>query len=342
MLSNARTTKNSMLTNHRLPGLTTHMPDGLAKPEVILTHESDLDGLVAGVLLKRLARAMFNADVPLVAYHTGEWASRKFHESTGWVADLSPDPRLDKPGWLVIDHHVLEYKPKHATLIHAPDKSASLLAYELCRQHGLGSPELDRLVHLTNVGDLFLQDDPDFVLACDYAALVKTYRFWNLILLLDWQIEKLLDHPLLQVIVTKRTIEDPIGRAWAVQNMVELAPGVAFADTLIGNANLIINEMLNDPNLPYSVLITLARLGDGAVTISIRSRNGMAIEIAKKLGGGGHPNAAGAQLPRSVRTMDDAITFLKRTLNPEARPKLNPVDNAFAALGLQPGNPTPQ
>lgn len=318
------------------------MLDGLAKPEVILTHESDLDGLVAGVLLKRLAKTLFNADVPLIAYHTGEWAARKFHESAGWVADLSPDQRLDKSGWLVIDHHVLEYKPRHATLIHAPDKSASLLAYELCRHHGLGSPELDRLVHLTNVGDLFLQDDPDFILACDYAALVKTYRFWNLILLLDWQIEKLLDHPLLQVVITRRTIEDPIGRAWAMQNMVELAPGVGFADTLIGNANMIINDMLNDPALPYSVLITLARVGDGAMNISIRSRNGAAVEIAKKLGGGGHPNAAGAQLPRNIRTIDDAITFLKRTLNSETKPKLNPLDHAFAALDLQSGNHTPR
>ena len=32
----------------------------LPRPDVILTHESDLDGLISGVLLKRLARKLFN------------------------------------------------------------------------------------------------------------------------------------------------------------------------------------------------------------------------------------------------------------------------------------------
>ena len=31
----------------------------LPRPEVILTHESDLDGLVSGVLLQRLAEKIF-------------------------------------------------------------------------------------------------------------------------------------------------------------------------------------------------------------------------------------------------------------------------------------------
>ena len=44
------------------------MTNSLAKPEVIITHESDLDGLVSGVLLQRLARKLFNADVHLEAY----------------------------------------------------------------------------------------------------------------------------------------------------------------------------------------------------------------------------------------------------------------------------------
>ena len=68
-------------------------------------------------------------------------------------------------------------------------KSAGLLCYELCRQQGLGSPALDRLVHLNNVADLFLEDDPDFELACDYANLVKIYQFWNLHALIGGEIE---------------------------------------------------------------------------------------------------------------------------------------------------------
>jgi len=45
---------------------------------------------------------------------------------------------------------------------------------------------------------IVLEDDPDFMLANDYANLVKIYQFWNLHSLLGGQIEKLLDHPLLQ------------------------------------------------------------------------------------------------------------------------------------------------
>ena len=41
----------------------------LVEPQVVLTHESDLDGLVSGLLLQRLARAMFASEVPLEAYH---------------------------------------------------------------------------------------------------------------------------------------------------------------------------------------------------------------------------------------------------------------------------------
>ena len=35
------------------------------QPEVILTHESDLDGFVSGILLQRLAKRLFGADVPV-------------------------------------------------------------------------------------------------------------------------------------------------------------------------------------------------------------------------------------------------------------------------------------
>ncbi|MBC8094836.1 MAG: hypothetical protein H7Y43_03390, partial [Akkermansiaceae bacterium] len=48
----------------------------LPRPDVILTHESDLDGLLAGVLLQRLARHLFNADVRLEAYHYNFWKQR--------------------------------------------------------------------------------------------------------------------------------------------------------------------------------------------------------------------------------------------------------------------------
>src|SRR2546430_11543317 len=115
------------------------MSELLPRPEVIITHESDLDGLVAGVLLQRLARKLFNTEVPLEAYHYHLWKQREVREKSAWVTDMSFEPRLDKPNWVVIDHHATETAPKNARLIHDLNKSAGLPCYELCREHGLAS-----------------------------------------------------------------------------------------------------------------------------------------------------------------------------------------------------------
>ena len=61
----------------------------LSKPEVIFTHESDLDGYVAGALLQRLAKKIFGADVPLEAYHYNYWKTRELREKSAWVADFT-------------------------------------------------------------------------------------------------------------------------------------------------------------------------------------------------------------------------------------------------------------
>src|SRR5690242_16432480 len=306
----------------------------LPKPEVILTHESDLDGLLSGLLLRRLARALFDVDVPLQAYHNHNWRQRGLAEKSAWVCDLTFEPRLDKPNWVIIDHHTTEFAPKNAQLVHAMDKSAGLLCYELCQQHELGTAKLDRLVHLNDVADLFLEDDPDFMLANDYANLVKIYQFWNLYTLLEGQIEKLLDHPLLQVMEVKRRVENPLGLAWSKENITEISPTVGFVDTVIGNNNLIVHQLLEQQSTNYPVLLTLFRRANGVIVASLRSRNGEALKIAEKLQGGGHANACAATLPRSVKTLSDALNYLRQVLNPHKEEALNSLENLFASIEL--------
>jgi hypothetical protein len=292
----------------------------LPRPEVILTHESDLDGLLAGLLCQRLARAMFGETVPLQAYHNHIWRQRGLTERTGWICDLAFEPRMDKAGWVVIDHHAMEHSPRQARLIHDPAKSAALLCYELCCEQGVGSAALDRLVHLSNVADLFLEDDPDFALASDYANLVKIYQFWNLCTLIGGDPERLLDHPLLEVMAVKRRVEDPIGLAWSRENVVELSPTVGLVNTIIGNTNLIVHRLLEQQVTPYPVLLTLFRRGNGMVLVSLRSRTGAALAVAEKLQGGGHPNASGATLPRSIQSIPAAVDYLRQLLNPPVAP----------------------
>lgn len=310
-----------------------HM-EPLARPDVILTHESDLDGFVAGHLLRMLARAQGGGDVRLEAWNTQAWRQRPLRERCAWVTDLSFDARLDRPDWLVIDHHPVESKPTRARLIHDAGKSAARLCYDLCREHGVGSPKLDLLVELTDVGDLFREEHPDFHLAQEYASLVKTYGFWPLSRLIDGQLETLLDHPLLEVVRVKRKVEDPLGLAWSRTRVQPISPELACVEVILGNSNLVVHELLRSPDNRHPVLGTLMRKAASGVVISLRSRNGEALRIAQKLQGGGHPNAAGATLPRSVQTVPDAVEYLRRLLNPAPAAGLNPVGDALAGLSL--------
>jgi hypothetical protein len=45
----------------------------LTKPDVIYTHESDLDGLVSGLLLQNLAEKLFGTRPKLLAFHNQNW-----------------------------------------------------------------------------------------------------------------------------------------------------------------------------------------------------------------------------------------------------------------------------
>lgn len=308
----------------------------LPKPEVIITHESDLDGFLSGLLLQRLAKHLFGETIRLEAYHYNFWKQRDLREKCAWVTDFTFEVRMDKPDWVVIDHHVTDATPKCATLIHDVTKSAGKLCYELCLAQGLGSPALDRLVHLNDVADLFVETDPDFTVAGDYASLVKCYQFWNLHTVLGGDLEKLLDHPLLEVMSVKRRIEDPIGLEWSRKHVTELSPTVAFVDTVIGSSNQIVHQLLESKTTKYPVLVTLFRRSN-AIFASFRSRNGEALQIAAKFQGGGHANAAGAILPRSVRTIEDGIDFVQKALNPKpvSAGNLNNLESLFSGLNVK-------
>jgi nanoRNase/pAp phosphatase (c-di-AMP/oligoRNAs hydrolase) len=305
----------------------------LTKPEVILTHESDLDGLVSGLLLQTLAQKLFGERIRLEAYHYNFWKLRDLRERAAWVADFTFEPRLDKPNWLIVDHHVTVSSAKNAQLVHDVNKSAGLLCYELCQQHGIQSPALDRLVKLNDVADLFLESDPAFDLAGDYASLVKCYSFWTLHTLIGGDLEKLVDHPLLEVMAVKRRVEDPIGLEWSKKNLTEISPTVGFVENIVGNTNQVVHKLLESKATKYPVLVTLFRRSN-SIFVSFRSRNGEALKIAEKFQGGGHANAAGAILPKSVRTIEDGVNFLRQMLNVPAAPAINSLEGLFASVEI--------
>jgi len=58
--------------------------DALPKPDVILTHESDLDGFVAGLLLPAADRHLFQTEARLEAYNYNGWKLRDLREKSAW------------------------------------------------------------------------------------------------------------------------------------------------------------------------------------------------------------------------------------------------------------------
>jgi len=102
-------------------------------------------------------------------------------------------------------------------------------------------------------------------------------------------------------------------------------------DTVVGNNNLVVHQLLEEQAVKYPALVTLFRRGN-AVFASFRSRNGEALKTAEKFQGGGHANAAGAILPKSIRNLPDAVDYLRQILQPKANAPLNSLENLFAAI----------
>jgi nanoRNase/pAp phosphatase (c-di-AMP/oligoRNAs hydrolase) len=100
---------------------------------------------------------------------------------------------------------------------------------------------------------------------------------------------------------------------------------------VVGNNNLVVHQLLEEQAVKYPVLVTLFRRGN-AVFASFRSRSGEALKVAEKFQGGGHANAAGAILPKSIRNVPDAVDYLRQVLEPKAHAPLNSLENIFASI----------
>jgi nanoRNase/pAp phosphatase (c-di-AMP/oligoRNAs hydrolase) len=111
---------------------------------------------------------------------------------------------------------------------------------------------------------------------------------------------------------------------------------VGFVDTVVGSTNAIVHQLLEQGVTPYPVLVTLFRKANNTVVASFRSRNGAALKVAEKFQGGGHANASGATLPRSVKNIPDAVDYLRSILNPPPpNEAINSLESLFAGVELK-------
>ena len=113
--------------------------------------------------------------------------------------------------------------------------------------------------------------------------------------------------------------------------------GRGLVDTVVGNTNLIVHQLLEASATPYPVLLTLFRRNNGMIIVSLRSRRGEALKVAERLQGGGHANACGATLPRSIKNIPDAVDYLRQVLNPQSRRDipLNSLESLFDSIALE-------
>jgi len=109
----------------------------------------------------------------------------------------------------------------------------------------------------------------------------------------------------------KRNHREPARLCLEPENISEITPQVGFVDTVIGNNNLIVHQLLEQQASKYPVLLTLFRRANGVVIASLRSRN-VSAEIAEKLQGGGHPNAAPPLCPLN-QDHSDGVNYLRQT-----------------------------
>ncbi|MBU6411083.1 MAG: DHH family phosphoesterase, partial [Verrucomicrobia bacterium] len=127
---------------------------------------------------------------------------------------------------------------------------------------------------------------------------------------------------------------NPLGFEWSKSNVTEITPTLGFVDTVVGNNNLIVHQLLEERAVKYPVLVTLLRRGN-MVFASFRSRNGEALKTAEQFQGGGHANAAGAILPKSIRNIPDAVDYLRLILRPQTSQPLNSLESLFAEIELE-------
>ena len=111
-------------------------------------------------------------------------------------------------------------------------------------------------------------------------------------------------------------MENPLGYEWSKNHITPISSEIGFVDTVVGNVNWIVHQLLEKNATQFPVLLTLFRKGNGTIIVSLRSKNGKAITLAEKLMGGGHPNAAGATLPRSIQDVPSAIAYLRQQFAP--------------------------
>jgi SPP1 gp7 family putative phage head morphogenesis protein len=281
--------------------------ESLKEPVAIYCHVDDMDGLLGGVSMQRLAWVIFGKVVPVIPMTYGN--SKLINpKDPCWTIDLDLHNHAiaDNPDCFIVDHHIWEDVPAGSYWIDGTETmSAAGMACRLFNEaieSGCGVMTNVRgmmisknLYETVEVGDCWKDADPRFELSRDIQYFMTTIGFDAMWVRFANNIENILIAPELPYMHEKRVKDEMEQVANARQHLIPVSWG-SIVDSPAGS--FVATIIAKETNKPVAYI---KASGVGSC-VCFKSSNGEAIKLSKSLGGGGHANSAGAYIdaPKAV------------------------------------------
>ncbi|MGB9804933.1 DHH family phosphoesterase, partial [Desulfofundulus sp.] len=267
----------------------------------LVTH-NDFDGITCAVLFK--AAYPLEGNVHITNYDEVDEVIRKACDEPGvlFVTDISPQSKevadlLKSRGeavWLFDHHKTAGWLSKYPYAHINTEKCGARLFYDFLRPFHPNLQEYEQLVWHANDYDLWRHESPHSVVlnrllhVLGHDEFLRRFVYYPDVNLTDRErylmgIEEGRE---------QRYIEEAIKTA-VVYNSITPSCAIVFAEQYISQVG---HKLLETYPVDVAVIVNFQKN-----TVSLRSRDkGVDVsEIAKALGGGGHPTAAGFMLPRN-------------------------------------------
>jgi oligoribonuclease NrnB/cAMP/cGMP phosphodiesterase (DHH superfamily) len=285
----------------------------MSEPKIkIFTHSEDCDGLFSAFFASRYIQEVHNRDyevVPLNYSQTDQIPANGFYFITD--LNLKPGhPALKNEECVIWDHHVWQEAPASNCAIIDSTRCAAQIAIDECVRGArltLGQAYYNMREAL-GAADLFQTENPWFKVGRSLNQIISLIGFNAL-----WDVakdeagvvinsDKTLDSSLskyIPIIEAQQLVAERVAKVTLVDNPgfrgCEL--GFTLCVNCGGDRSQIGADLVKKHGKPSIQLLVIAEGGIVRHQLAIRSTNGEAREIALKLGGGGHPNAAGVNFP---------------------------------------------
>ncbi len=200
---------------------------------------------------------------------------------------------------LIIDHHGIDYElPPNVEYIHsAVNKCASMLVFEKYFQYYRHYPYLILLINKQDLGPIGNLNETE----------QSVYYYYEQYINHPELLKRIMDNPSLEIISEGNTIRRHIARQ--VERIMKSGySSMRYAPldkpVHMYNTSILLNEISSKDIFP---IVCGYYTSGNMIMLNIRSLDESSLDIARELGGGGHPNSAGARI--SIEKFYDNFTF---------------------------------